>query len=124
MSNKSPLSTVRGQGSNLPDIDAERTPYSRVRVANSTGDLLRAFIGKYKTTNDDAIVCLIQAYEQQTQYRYSSETGHLIAELHTLYADLARLAKLNLRLMEMICVLQQSDYQAMATWIDQTANRA
>jgi hypothetical protein len=104
--------------------DPDRAAYSRIRLANATMDLFRNFAEKHSIGNDKAITSLIEAYEQQTQYRYSSESGHLIAALHALDADVARLCSLNMRMIEYLVLLQRSDYQALATYIDQLASKA
>lgn len=106
-----------------PDSDQDRTVSARLRVTNSTVDTLRAFTSKHGVSNDEAVVGLIEAYERLTQYRYSAETGHLIAELRKLDADLFSLVTLNLQMMELVRSLQAADYHAMTQLLEAAGKR-
>ena len=100
-----------------------KAPYSRIRITNETLRKLETFTGQHNISNDEAIVGLVESYERLTQYRYSAETGHLIAELRKLDADSLILATTNLHMMELVRSLQQADYQAVSQVLAMNATR-
>jgi hypothetical protein len=104
--------------------EGEKSLLSRIRIQTTTAAKLRDFGKTHNISNDDAITGLIDSYDRITQYRYSAEAGHLIAELRKLDSDILVLASLNMQLMELARSLQQSDYQVIAQALELNATRA
>ena len=118
-----PETTPPEHPSAAQEADADRSAFSRIRVSKNTSDRFKRFVDTHGVENDPAIMSMIETYESVTQYRYSSETGHLIAELRALDADVTALVKINLQLMEMVCRVKAAQFQVLSSGMETIAKR-
>ncbi len=118
-------STTKPHASDADDQEgsADKPLFSRIRVTPATAEVFRTFQDKHDAGTDQAIRGLIEFYESHTQYRFSAETGHLLADIRKLDATIVTLVTLNFQLMELQRSLQQADAQASAAVIEAEAAR-